>query len=118
MLTTLSTLFFYAQRSQYEEIDVLMRPWVRLNGCINRRVLDCFLGSVLSFVMETPGIRIKAVGQKFWPALQPVQTYELLETLQHIDCIYKYEIVKNTKVSLFSNRKSIELGKDFWIGCV
>ena len=33
--------------SKVEELDVLLRPWLRIDGSLNRRVFDRLLGAVL-----------------------------------------------------------------------
>jgi hypothetical protein len=33
-----------------DEVDVLLRPWLRIDGSLNRRVLDRLLGAVLGQV--------------------------------------------------------------------
>ncbi|XP_069959232.1 general transcription factor 3C polypeptide 1 isoform X2 [Cherax quadricarinatus] len=89
--------------TDYEEINVAVRPWVRLNGTLNRRVLDRLLGAVLSLVMERPGISGRDVVCRFSPALQPAHTHDLLDTLVYLQCIVKEELVPSHKPSLFSD---------------
>ena len=33
--------------SNFEEVDIILRPWLRIDGTLNRRVLDRLLGAVL-----------------------------------------------------------------------
>ena len=99
-----------SQSAQFEPIAVLVRPWIRLNGYLNRKVLDRFLGSILSYVMERPGIKGEQISKKFWPALQPAHTYELLETLIQIECLKRSKIIINAPVTLFSKRIPSKLG--------
>lgn len=63
---------------------VKVRPWIKIDGTLNRRVLDRLLGSVLGQCLTYPGISIQKLQQKFTPALQPVQTFELLEVIIHL----------------------------------
>lgn len=41
--------------SKVEEVDLLLRPWLRIDGSLNRRVLDRLLGAVLGQAMQRPG---------------------------------------------------------------
>merc|ERR1719186_2480810 len=38
-----------------EEVLVNVRPWIRVDGSLNRRVLDRLLGAVLGTIMQWPG---------------------------------------------------------------
>ena len=62
-----------------EKIDIAIKPWVRVDGSLNRRVLDRLLGAVLGHSMCTPGGSLKSLADRFCPALQPFQVRELLE---------------------------------------
>ncbi|XP_071552525.1 general transcription factor 3C polypeptide 1 isoform X1 [Panulirus ornatus] len=88
--------------TDYEEISVAVRPWVRLNGTLNRRVLDRLLGAVLSLVMERPGISGRDIVCRFSPALQPAHTHDLLDTLVHLQCVVREHLIRSHKPSLFS----------------
>nr|XP_045612135.1 general transcription factor 3C polypeptide 1-like isoform X1 [Procambarus clarkii] len=88
--------------TDYEEISVAVRPWVRLNGTLNRRVLDRMLGAVLSLVMERPGISGRDIVCRFSPALQPAHTHDLLDTLVQLQCIVREHLIHSHKPSLFS----------------
>lgn len=56
-----------------------MKPWIKIDGKLNRRVLDRLLGAVLSHVMLKPGCTIFHLTQRFHPAIQPLQIRELVE---------------------------------------
>ncbi|KAK3864004.1 hypothetical protein Pcinc_030265 [Petrolisthes cinctipes] len=88
--------------SEYEEISVGVRPWVRLNGTLNRRVVDRMLGSVLCLVMERPGISGQDVVRRFSPSLQAAHTHELLDTLVQIQCVVRQRLLQSHAPSLFS----------------
>ncbi|CAL4088885.1 unnamed protein product, partial [Meganyctiphanes norvegica] len=91
------------ESSQYEQINIGVRPWVRLNGTLNRRVLDRLLGAVLSLVMERPGVSGYDIGCKFSPALLPAHCHELLDTLVTIKCVTRHRLLHSHKPSLFSD---------------
>ncbi len=58
---------------------VLVKPWIRIDGSLNRRVLDRLLGAVLSHILQKPGNSLLELAERFHPALQPFQVRELLE---------------------------------------
>lgn len=60
-------------------IRVSMRPWIRVDGTVNRRVLDRLLGAVLGHCMSNPGYPLDKIGERFSPGLQPYHTRELCE---------------------------------------
>lgn len=65
--------------STAEEIRVVMKPWIRVDGVLNRRVLDRMLGAVLTYCLTHPGVILAKVQNRFSPALQPFHTRELVE---------------------------------------
>ncbi|XP_037803043.1 general transcription factor 3C polypeptide 1-like [Penaeus monodon] len=89
--------------SDYEQISVAVRPWVRLNGTLNRRVLDRLLGAVLNLVMERPGISARDIVCRFSPALQPAHTHDLLDTLVQIRCVAPMQLHRSHRPSLFAD---------------
>ena len=68
-----------------EEIKVAIRPWIRIDGVLNRKVLDRMLGAVLSYCMLHPGLTMAKMQSRFVPVLQPYHTRELVE-VRFIDC--------------------------------
>ena len=42
-----------------EEVLVSIKPWIRVDGSLNRRVLDRLLGAMLGVIMQTPGLGLK-----------------------------------------------------------
>nr|CAD7202953.1 unnamed protein product [Timema douglasi] len=85
-----------------DRIRVSIRPWVRVDGSLNRRVLDRMLGAVLGHVMCQPGESIKKCEERFTPALQPFHTRELIEVLEKLECL-KLQVVRTSwKTTLFS----------------
>ncbi|KAK9512897.1 hypothetical protein O3M35_001209 [Rhynocoris fuscipes] len=91
-------------------IHISVRPWFRVDGTLNRRVLDRLLGTILGHCLSVPGITIKNLQKRFTPALQPVHTLELVDILEKIGCIRKMVIKKSLKPNLFSKRINIETG--------
>ncbi|XP_015188892.1 PREDICTED: general transcription factor 3C polypeptide 1 [Polistes dominula] len=84
-----------------EEIKVVMKPWIRVDGVLNRRVLDRMLGAVLTYCLTHPGVTLVKVQNRFSPALQPFHTRELIEILIKLGCLEKKILIKQ-HVTLFS----------------
>jgi len=95
---------------EMEEILVQIRPWIRIDGSLNRRVLDRLLGAVLGAVMQNPGSLLCSLTTRFSPALQPVHARELIHTLQHIKAVNLISMKKPKKPSLWSKPEEVKLG--------
>ncbi|XP_046623037.1 general transcription factor 3C polypeptide 1 isoform X1 [Neodiprion virginianus] len=91
-----------------EPIKVVIKPWIRIDGVLNRRVLDRMLGAVLDYCINHPGITLSKVQKRFVPALQPFQVTELVEMLCRLKCV-KIRILRKPKVTLFSKPAKINL---------
>ncbi|XP_067640632.1 general transcription factor 3C polypeptide 1 isoform X2 [Eurosta solidaginis] len=87
---------------------IVMKPhaWIRLNGTINRRVLDRWMGSVLTECITRSGSVVEKICTKF-PYLSPVEIMFLLEMLCELKCIHLTEI-KPTKTSIFSSYEKLQ----------
>lgn len=97
------------QLSGSEKIHVAIRPWVRVDGSLNRRVLDRMLGSVLGHSMNTPGVSIRDIAEHFSPALQPYQVRELIEFLKMLGCVKLSVVKKSCRTTLFSKPSTVNL---------
>ncbi|KAK2581360.1 hypothetical protein KPH14_008126 [Odynerus spinipes] len=84
-----------------EEVRVVMKPWIRVDGVLNRRVLDRMLGAVLTYCLTHPGVTLAKVQSRFVPALQPFHTRELVEILVKLGCL-ETKFFKKQHVTLFS----------------
>jgi general transcription factor 3C polypeptide 1 len=60
---------------------VYLKPWIRIDGTLNRRVLDRMLGEVLSHAMLKPGCAVLQLSLLFFPVIQPFQVRELVEVI-------------------------------------
>ena len=80
--------------STAEEIKVVIKPWIRIDGVLNRRVLDRMLGAVLCYCIEKPGISLTAIQNRFTPAIQPYHTRELIEVLLYLFIYVIFALVK------------------------
>lgn len=90
-----------------DRIRVSIRPWIRVDGSVNRRVLDRLLGSMLGYCMSEPGCSLEKIGVRFSPAIQPFHSRELCEILQKLGCIHWSVIIRSHKPSLFSKKSTI-----------
>ncbi|CAK9821586.1 General transcription factor 3C polypeptide 1 [Anthophora retusa] len=89
-----------------QEIRVAIKPWIRIDGVLNRRVLDRMLGSILSYCLTHPGIALTKIQNRFVPALQPCHTRELVEILEKLGCLQRI-ILKKSRVTLFSKSSQV-----------
>ncbi|XP_014095965.2 general transcription factor 3C polypeptide 1 [Bactrocera oleae] len=87
---------------------IVMKPhaWVRLNGTINRRVLDRWLGSILTECISRSGCMVSDICMKF-PHLPPVEIMFLLEILGELKCLHLTEM-KPAPVNLFSAYEDVQ----------
>lgn len=79
----------YQRKDRREQVAVSLRPWIRICGTLNRRVLDRMLGTTLFLVLEQPGISGARVAEHLAPALLPVHVHELLHLLQRLFCVHR-----------------------------
>ncbi|KYN36248.1 General transcription factor 3C polypeptide 1 [Trachymyrmex septentrionalis] len=91
-----------------EEIKVAIRPWIRIDGVLNRKVLDRMLGAVLSYCMLHPGLTMAKMQNRFVPVLQPYHTRELVEMLVRLGCL-ESKLLKKTRVTLFSAPPTVNI---------
>lgn len=94
--------------SNTKEVRVVIKPWIRIDGVLNRRVLDRMLGSILSYCLTHPGIPLIKIQNRFIPPLQPCHTRELVEMLIKLECLEKI-LIKKSRVTLFSKPSKVEL---------
>lgn len=81
-------------------------PWIRLNGSINRRVLDRWLGSVLSDCIAHNGCSANDICKRF-SLFIPVDIFLLLEILCDLKCISLIHIYQ-AEVDIFSSYQNIK----------
>ena len=101
-----------------ETIDLLVRPWIRVDGTLNRRVLDRTLGAILGYIMQRPGLLVSSICERFAPALQPQHCRELVEILEEIRCVKLQKFMnKSPKCGLFtsSNVSDVKLSNNVTI---
>lgn len=89
---------------EQKKIKVLMAPWIRIDGSINRRVLDRWMSCFISTFIEEPGIKLSDLLLRI-TYLKPVEVSFLVEQLVKINCIRLVK-VKKPKVTLFSKEEN------------
>ncbi|XP_011313927.1 general transcription factor 3C polypeptide 1 [Fopius arisanus] len=88
-----------------EDINVVVRPWIQIDGLVNRKGLEQMLGAVLGHCLMHPGIMLPRVQERFIPALQPYHTRELVEILVKLGCL-GIKVLQKGPVNLFSQSTS------------
>lgn len=83
-------------------------PWIRLNGSLNRRVLDRWMGSVLTECLVLTGSSVRSICEKF-SLLVPIDVMLLLEILRDMKCLQLIQI-QTPFVGLFTNSTTISEG--------
>ena len=92
-----------------KEVLVTIRPWIRVDGTLNRRVLDRLLGAMLGVVMQLPGQTMSVLLARFSPALQPAHSRELVRLLSDLGCVQALKVCRAGKPSLFSKPATVTL---------
>ncbi|XP_004527469.1 general transcription factor 3C polypeptide 1 [Ceratitis capitata] len=94
------------KESKSDVIVMKPHPWIRLNGTINRRVLDRWMGSLLTECISRSGIMVLELCLKF-THLPPVDVMFLLEILSDLKCVHLTEM-KPAVPTLFSSYENLE----------
>lgn len=90
-----------------EAVSFVAKPWIRVNGSINRRVLDKWLGTLLLHLIYHPGTLLKTLGERF-NFLTLMQIRDCLEILQEIGCV-ALKGKKKKKIGLFDDYEDLEI---------
>lgn len=92
-----------------EVFAVKMAPWIRINGSLNRRVIDKYLGTILLYCIENTGLKLFNLCTRFY-YLTPVQIKDLVDCLEYLGCIKTTSFTEKRKVSLFSSYETEIIG--------
>lgn len=84
-----------------------LTPWIRINGSLNRRVLDKYMGTILLYCIENYGLTLFQLCTRFH-YLTPVQIKELIQYLEDFGCVTTTTFKKPT-ASLFSTYEHSEI---------
>ncbi len=85
-----------------------MRPWIKINGHVHKRVRDYLLATLLCHIMMKTGCSLKSLYERYVPALQPMHIRDLVEVLVKMGCVTMRKIRK-TSCKLFEDEDSIEI---------
>lgn len=66
------------QQKNRETILIRPCPWIRINGSLNRRVLDRWLATIVIYLLSNPGIMLNDIFLKF-TVVSPCDLRYLLE---------------------------------------
>lgn len=78
---------------------VKMAPWIRVNGSVNRRVLDKYAGTILLYCIENVGLTLFTLCTRFYYLL-PIHVYEMVQ-VSHTDTYY-HEHIQNIELNYLS----------------
>ena len=92
-------------------MDLEIRPWVKINGILNKKILDFILISVMNHIMTNPGSKLDKIANFFQPAIAPFHTRELVEILENIECVELKKLSQIEIPSLFSKPAEQKLVK-------
>lgn len=92
--------------SNRDVIVMRPQPWIRVNASLNRRVLDRWMGAILSECICRNGCTVHNLFLRF-PHLLPVDTMFLLELLCDLGCIHLMEM-QPQKVDLETTYDNLE----------
>ena len=84
-------------------------PWIRVNGTLNHRVIDKWLGTILNHLTMNPCVLLSDLIRKF-NILTPFDLRTLCENLQLLGCIEMFSTSEND-VDLFSDYIAPDIGK-------
>lgn len=84
-------------------------PWIRVNGSLNRQVLDKWLGSILNHLSSNPSMMLTDLITKF-NVLSPFHVRNLCEILQTIGSAQLMTITES-EVNLFSTHTDPIIGE-------
>lgn len=83
MNVTEQHLFYYR-----ETFPLKIAPWIRVNGSVNRRVLDKYAGSILLYCIENAGLTLFTLCTRFHYLL-PIHVYEIVKVCDSIHIVVK-----------------------------
>ncbi|XP_063446965.1 general transcription factor 3C polypeptide 1-like [Mytilus trossulus] len=88
--------------STYDRIRLILKPWKKPEGLLNKPVFKMMIESVMLYVMMFSGVHFNAICEKYTPYLQPFCIRELMDVLEDLNCVEKTVFRKPVKSSLFS----------------
>lgn len=86
----------------WEHVKFISRIWRKPDGSLNRPMIVKYMTSIIGYLKSYPGSSERNICERFSYVLQPVQTLELLEMLEKMECVCKFYAKKCSKTTLFS----------------
>lgn len=78
-----------------------MAPWIRVNGSVNRRVLDKYAGTILLHCIENVGLTLFTLCTRFHYLL-PIHVHEIVQVCIS-NCLMWFQFIKFEKQYLYLN---------------
>ncbi|EDO39450.1 predicted protein [Nematostella vectensis] len=88
--------------SKPESFKVISRPWLNLEGNVNKEFMRSVVKCIVCTVMERPGITQDQLVERFIAVVKPTVLEELFTMLESRGCISRHEIVETSSLTLFS----------------
>lgn len=90
---------------------MLIKPWLRINGSLNRRVLDRWLSVILVYCVSNPESTIERLAKRF-NLLIPVHIRELAEYMERLDLVsLKAMLGTGAPLNIWSKYEPPKIGK-------
>lgn len=74
--------------STYDRIRLIIKPWKKPEGLLNKPVFKMMIESVMLYVMMFSGVHFNAICEKYTPYLQPFCIRELMDVSSFIQNAY------------------------------
>jgi hypothetical protein len=107
------------KQKQYKKVWLIPRPWRYIDGLLNRQMLEKVFESIVLFLKMNPRVTLENISAHYSPVLQPIMTLELLEMLEHLNCVKSIRLKKESKCNLessFDHDSNYVLNNDHLIG--
>jgi hypothetical protein len=82
-------------------------------------MLEKVFESIVLFLKMNPRVTLENISAHYSPVLQPIMTLELLEMLEHLNCVKSIRLKKESKCNLessFDHDSNYVLNNDHLIG--
>lgn len=91
--------------------QLLIKPWIRVNGSLNRRVLDRWMGVFVVHCISHPGITLERLARRF-NLFVPVQVREMAEYMDRLGLVRLLAMRQSgAALSIWSTYEPPEIGE-------
>jgi len=91
----------------YTELKVKIMPWARIDGTLNLKAFEKWMGTVLGYCLSDMMVPLMSVIRSCC-FLKPVEVHYLVECLQELGCLRMF-VYKHEKPTLFSELSYTEI---------